>query len=240
MSLMKRVPVNRKYSDLIHKSQLTIFALPFIALIVLIGLLMGCASTSANRAHSTEGTSLDISNEKELSSGDERPELSPSDKSGQRDPRGKAARVNIYIRGGDDWTATWEPVFRTTTEIAAPAVGEIAGSTPSIRSREEAPAGPQEVSAPVIRKVQGFRVQLANVLDKGQALWAQERANAMFDSVYIVFRSPNYKVRAGDFRLRSEADDAATRARAMGFRGAWVVPSRVIVRPVADGNDPLH
>ena len=127
----------------------------------------------------------------------------------------------LYHEGSDDWTPTWNPVIpkRLTSDPGA-------GKSHSLTSTAQDSNGVQVR----IRQVQGYRVQLANVMSEDQAKSIESRATALFDAIYITFRSPNYKVRAGDFQRRSDADQAAEEARRLGFRGAWVVPDRINVK----------
>ncbi len=79
----------------------------------------------------------------------------------------------------------------------------------------------------------GFRVQIGSTQDLSEAI--NERANAdtvLTDyNIYIVYDSPNYKVRAGDFRSRYDATQAANYIAAHGFPGAWLVPDSVFRNP---------
>lgn len=129
--------------------------------------------------------------------------------------------IDLYAFGGDDWTPSWQPVIpdtRPPSGMIAVTSSETATSR-TVESSSLLPAQP--------KMVQGFRIQLVNVMDEELANRVREEALALFDSVYISFRRPNYKVRAGDFLNRSNADTAADSARAHGFRDAWVVPSKV-------------
>ena len=78
----------------------------------------------------------------------------------------------------------------------------------------------------------GFRVQLLALKDR---LEAEERAREartrLGVGVYVVFESPLYKVRAGDFLDRGEALVLRERARANGYDGAWVVTTEIRIQP---------
>jgi len=125
---------------------------------------------------------------------------------------------NVYSFGGDDWKEIWRP------RVLKPSVVSTTHQKTSNGTSVD------EVDKEIkYKRVRGFRVQLANVLSEDQATRIEERAKELFETVYVTFRSPNYRVRAGDFQRRSEADKAASEARSMGFRGAWVVPDRVNV-----------
>jgi len=54
----------------------------------------------------------------------------------------------------------------------------------------------------------GYRVQIYNGSSRSAAFNAQDKFNKEFPEMrtYIVYREPNFKVRAGDFRSRIEAE----------------------------------
>jgi len=84
---------------------------------------------------------------------------------------------------------------------------------------------------PVEKLVNGYRIQ---VLATRSSTKADELKASLIEKtslpVYISFESPNYKVRVGNYLTRKEADKARKTLRSLGYRTAWVVQSRVIVR----------
>ncbi len=124
--------------------------------------------------------------------------------------------VNVYGSGGDDWRDSWQP------DIKPPARFDLTAG------RDESTDSADEDS---LRMVQGFRLQLADVLEHGAATEIQDRALAWFDHVYVTFRSPNYKIRAGNYQTRGEAVLKLEVAREHGFRDAWIVPDYVFENP---------
>jgi hypothetical protein len=76
----------------------------------------------------------------------------------------------------------------------------------------------------------GYRVQIISTQDVDQAEIMADRAMEFFNQpVYIVFESPYYKVRIGDFLSDMDAMDIERKARQSGYPGAWIVPSDVNV-----------
>jgi len=47
------------------------------------------------------------------------------------------------------------------------------------------------------------------------------------DSVYVVYETPNYKVRVGDFIAREDADKMRQKLQNMGYLSAWVIRTRI-------------
>ncbi|MCB2212751.1 hypothetical protein KQI52_11610 [bacterium] len=128
----------------------------------------------------------------------------------------KQVYVDVYGSGGDDWRDPWQP------DIKPPARFDL-----SAGDDDSTPTAAEDS----LRMVQGFRLQLADVLEHGIASEIQDRALAWFDHVYVTFRSPNYKIRAGNYQTRAEAVAKLQVARDHGFRDAWIVPDWVFENP---------
>lgn len=76
----------------------------------------------------------------------------------------------------------------------------------------------------------GYRVQLISTQDLYQAETIAKRAEAFFNlPVYVVFESPYYKVRVGDFLSDLDALGVERKARQNGYPNAWIVPSEVYI-----------
>jgi hypothetical protein len=100
---------------------------------------------------------------------------------------------------------------------------------------------PPSVSAPVDPSVKipiegkrpaarlGFRVQIAASRDKSNAEEVARQARSRIpETVYVVFESPYYKVRVGDFSDRALALQLRDRLRGYGYDEAWVVTTTVM------------
>ncbi len=81
--------------------------------------------------------------------------------------------------------------------------------------------------------IPGFRVQLTSTPILDDAIDARNEADTLLTSysVYIIYDSPYYKVRAGDFRTKYEASQAANYIASHGFPDAWSVPDNVFRNP---------
>ncbi|GBE30218.1 MAG TPA: SPOR domain-containing protein [Bacteroidetes bacterium] len=125
--------------------------------------------------------------------------------------------VDVYAIGGDDWRDSWNPEVRPPARFDLTSRGSDEGV----------------VSEDSLEMVQGFRIQLADVLTHGAAIEIQDAARERFSHVYVTFRSPNYKIRAGNYQNRGQAESYLSDARSLGFRNAWIVPDWVFVNPPA-------
>ncbi len=81
--------------------------------------------------------------------------------------------------------------------------------------------------------IPGFRVQLlaTTSIDEVNARKSQAEEAVPGEWFYIEFDPPAYKLRAGNFRTRFEADRFARMIAARGFADAWTVPERVLKDP---------
>lgn len=86
----------------------------------------------------------------------------------------------------------------------------------------------EDVGGSGLEEVLGYRVQIFVSDQEFDARTMEEKALIEFDEpVYLIFDSPNYKVRVGDFRSRAEANTLRQKAVKMGYKDAWVVQSKV-------------
>lgn len=80
----------------------------------------------------------------------------------------------------------------------------------------------------------GFRVQLISTRDVAEAdtvrdsfvAWADSMITGHDIDAYVLFRPPNYRVRAGDFRDRDQAIKLSNMLKAK-YPDAWVVHDRI-------------
>jgi cell division protein FtsN len=86
-----------------------------------------------------------------------------------------------------------------------------------------------------LNTIAGYRVQIGSTQDLSEAISERAEAETILNdyNVYIVYDSPYYKVRAGDFRARYDATQAANYINTHGFTGAWIVPDNVFKNPRA-------
>ena len=74
----------------------------------------------------------------------------------------------------------------------------------------------------------GFRVQVlaSNSMTKTDSL-SIILNSTLEDSVYVMYETPNYKVRIGDYVVREDADKMLKNLHKMGYRSAWVIRTRI-------------
>lgn len=81
--------------------------------------------------------------------------------------------------------------------------------------------------------VPGFRVQVfsSTDIDEAGAVMAAAEERLPGEWFYLVYEPPAYKVRAGDFLQRHDADRLARTLRSLGYNESWTVPDRVVRNP---------
>jgi len=76
-----------------------------------------------------------------------------------------------------------------------------------------------------------YRVQFYATNKMAEAEDVLRRARgSLSDSLVIEFETPYYKLFAGPFAKRADADKLVTKLRASGYESAWVVEDRVVQR----------
>ncbi len=82
-------------------------------------------------------------------------------------------------------------------------------------------------------QMQGFRVQIysSSSIDSAKAMKAQGERDFPQQLFYLVYDPPKYKVRAGNFTSRFEADRFVRQLTEKGYMDGWVVPDRILSHP---------
>ena len=59
------------------------------------------------------------------------------------------------------------------------------------------------------RTMQGYRIQVMNTTDRNTALDAKTKAYQLYPELkaYLLYQSPYFRIRVGNFKTKSEADD---------------------------------
>jgi len=92
-------------------------------------------------------------------------------------------------------------------------------------------------SSASLEMVQGYRVQVFSTTSIDAARAKRDEFEGAFPEewFYLEYHAPTYKLRAGNFQNRFEADRFARMLGDQGFREAWTVPEKVYKSP---GNRP--
>ena len=103
----------------------------------------------------------------------------------------------------------------------------------SEKSEKKEPQKPEETtpSTPTETElVTGFRVQVSFTDNIEQANKIKDDLSSLLANqpVYVVFESPYYKVRVGDFLSRPDANITLKTLIDRGYKDAWIVPDKVM------------
>jgi hypothetical protein len=84
----------------------------------------------------------------------------------------------------------------------------------------------------------GYRVQIYSGSNRGAAFNAQAKFNKEFPEMrtYIIYREPNFKVRAGDFRSRIEAERMKEELKSL-FPAMFIVSEKINPPKTVISND---
>jgi hypothetical protein len=75
------------------------------------------------------------------------------------------------------------------------------------------------------RFVQGYRIQVANSPDREKVLAAKTKVFEQFPDwkPYLLYQSPNYKLRVGNFKTQEEAQDAVKQLSRFFPSGLYII-----------------
>jgi hypothetical protein len=76
------------------------------------------------------------------------------------------------------------------------------------------------------RYVQGFRIQVINSPDRTKVFAAKVTVYEQFPDwkSYLLYQSPNYKLRVGNFKTQEEAQDALKQLSKLFPAGLYIIP----------------
>ncbi len=76
--------------------------------------------------------------------------------------------------------------------------------------------------------VKGYRVQISISQNENELIIIKNKLEGLIkDKLYINFELPNFKLRAGDFTSRKEAEELQVKLVRLGYRTSWVVPTLI-------------
>jgi hypothetical protein len=76
------------------------------------------------------------------------------------------------------------------------------------------------------RFVPGFRIQVINSTDRSKVFAAKAKVYDQFPDwkPYLLYQSPNYKLRVGNFKTQEEAQDALKQLSRLFPTGLYIIP----------------
>jgi hypothetical protein len=125
----------------------------------------------------------------------------------------------------------YEGEFRPSDHDSVP--GTAAASSTPLANPLASAASTEAAAGTESDLVPGFRVQIFSSTDIDAAKVKKQEAESDFPTevFYLQYDPPAYKLRAGNFLQRYEADRFARLAAEKGFTDSWVVPEKVFKQP---------
>ena len=101
------------------------------------------------------------------------------------------------------------------------------------KKQQSALDGPSLLVTALPETIPGFRIQLllTKDIDEANAVKDSVTSHIPDDWAYIIYDSPYYKVRFGNFSDHISANVALKRLINEGYQDAWVVPDNVLKNP---------
>ena len=131
----------------------------------------------------------------------------------------------------------YESDFRPSDYDSDPAGAPVEAGEHSVPDADRTADTPVLTST---EQVSGFRVQFFSTTNIDDAKRKKEEAEAAYPSelFYSEYDPPTYKLRAGNFLTRFEAERFAKVLSEKGFPDAWAVPTRVFKQLPPGAREP--
>lgn len=83
--------------------------------------------------------------------------------------------------------------------------------------------------------IPGFRIQVILTQEIEEAMSVRDSLTNEYPDqlVYVVYDSPYYKIRIGNYPDRTSANSLVKQLNRLGFKDAWIVPDNVLKNPPA-------
>ena len=135
------------------------------------------------------------------------------------------------LLGGSESKADVDSIlFYQQTNLSDPFLDEINNNPGNEATLKAEIVPPPPPPPPDYREIEGFRIQVFAGTDSVNARAIKYQVTSDFDQpVYMVHDGGLYKVQAGDYPYRTDADNAKLQLNQKGFTGAWVVKRMIRV-----------
>jgi hypothetical protein len=119
------------------------------------------------------------------------------------------------------------------------AIAQVESSSQRYTAREQDTI--TTAANPTAELTPGFRVQVmfSNSIDEATKVKSEVALLFPADIVYMLYDSPYYKVRVGDYQERNNAAQALKILIEKGYMQSWIVPDRVQKNPLKPPPPPM-
>jgi hypothetical protein len=90
----------------------------------------------------------------------------------------------------------------------------------------------EETTRETRRNIPGYRIQLVNSADRNAVYAAKTKVYQQFPELklYLMYQSPNYKLKAGNFRTQEEAEEYGKQLSKLFPSGVYVIRDTIEVK----------
>ena len=83
------------------------------------------------------------------------------------------------------------------------------------------------------RTMKGFRLMVINTNKRDEAIAAKTKVYTFFPELksYLLYQTPYFKLKAGNFKTRDEADDYRKRLNAFFPKGVFIISDIIEIKP---------
>ena len=83
------------------------------------------------------------------------------------------------------------------------------------------------------RTMKGFRLMVINTNKRDEAIAAKTKVYTFFPELksYLLYQSPYFKLKAGNFKTRDEADDYRKKLNAFFPKGVFIISDIIEIKP---------
>ncbi len=132
----------------------------------------------------------------------------------------------------NDTTQTLKQFLHQYEKTFDPSLYQIPFSI-SLRNNSSSQNGIDTLSFENIEFTSGFRVQVLTTQEIDEANLLKDSLSTILPTewTYIVYHTPYYKIRVGNFSERHTANRVMRQLLERGFENAWVVPDQIVKYP---------
>ena len=90
----------------------------------------------------------------------------------------------------------------------------------------------EETTRETRRNVPGYRIQLVNSADRNAVYAAKTKVYQQFPELklYLMYQSPNYKLKAGNFKTQEEAEEYSKQLSKLFPSGVYVIRDTIEIK----------
>ncbi len=87
--------------------------------------------------------------------------------------------------------------------------------------------------------MQGYRLLIVNTSNRNEAIEAKTKVYTNFPQLkaYLLYQTPYFKLKAGNFKTRDEAEKYQKKMNTIFTKGVYIIPETIEIKPDKDALD---